>query len=162
MRHFALIARALPASALACGLLFAPLASAETTKTETETTVTTKKQKAAKAEKDSSGAHADNAAVPADNTGTNKRDRGDRAITADKQPNAKSDVELTAEIRRAIVADKNLSTNAHNIKIIVQDGKVTLKGPVASKTEKATVERKAEEVVGHGKGLVTSEVDIAP
>ena len=55
MRHFPLIVRALPASALACGLLFAPLARAETTKTETETTVTTKKQKAAKAEKDTSG-----------------------------------------------------------------------------------------------------------
>ena len=31
-----------------------------------------------------------------------------------------------------------------------------------NESEKATVERKAEEVVGHGKGLVTSEVDVAP
>lgn len=162
MRHFALIVRVLPASALACGLLFAPLARAETNKTETETTVTTKKHKAAKTAKDTNENGAESSAVAADNTGTNRRDRGDRAITADKQPNAKTDVELTAEIRRAIVADKTLSMNAHNIKIIVQDGKVTLKGPVASKSEKATVERKAEEVVGHGKGLVTSEVDIAP
>jgi osmotically-inducible protein OsmY len=98
----------------------------------------------------------------ADNTGTNKRDRADRAVTADQQKNDKSDVELAAEIRRAVVDDKSLSTNAHNVKIIVVAGQVTLKGPVASQAEKATVEKLAREHVGHGKGRVTSELDVAP
>ncbi|HXI58783.1 MAG TPA: BON domain-containing protein [Polyangia bacterium] len=104
--------------------------------------------------------------VPAaDNTATNKRDREDHGgsaeKTADQQKNDKSDIELSAEIRRAVVADKTLSTNAHNVKIIVENGHVTLKGPVASSAEKATLEKKAVEVVGRG-GRVTNEVQIAP
>lgn len=98
----------------------------------------------------------------ADNTGVNKRDRDGGNPTADQQKNDKSDLDLTAEIRRAIVKDKSLSTNAHNVKIIVKDGAVTLRGPVASREEKATVERKAVEVVGHGKGKVTNELAVAP
>jgi len=167
LRHLELSIRTLPISLLVCGLSFAPVAFGDTTKTETETTVTNKKQhhKAAETAKETATKRGDSApaeAVSADNTGTNKRDRDDRAVTADQQKNSKSDVELAAEIRRAIVADKTLSTNAHNIKVIVQDGKVTLKGPVASKDEKATLERKAGEVLGHGRGRITSEIDVAP
>lgn len=108
-------------------------------------------------EHDKSDAHA-----AADNTGVNKRDRDGGSPTADQQKNEKSDVDLTAEIRRAIVKDKSLSTNAHNVKIIVKDGAVTLRGPVASREEKATVEKKAVEAVGHGKGKVTNELAVAP
>lgn len=100
--------------------------------------------------------------VAADNTAVNKRDRDDRAVTADQQKNNKSDVELTAEIRRAIVKDDTLSTNAHNVKIVVQNGQVTLKGPVASAAEKAAVERKASAVVGAGKGKIVNEIAVAP
>jgi len=98
--------------------------------------------------------------VAADNTGVNKRDRDDRAVTADQQSNNKSDVELTAEIRRAIVKDDSLSTNAHNVKIVVLNGQVTLKGPVGSAAEKAAVERKASAVVGKGK--IVNELAVAP
>jgi osmotically-inducible protein OsmY len=98
----------------------------------------------------------------ADNTGVNKRDRDSTNPTADQQKNDKSDLDLTAEIRRAIVKDKSLSTNAHNVKIIVKDGDVTLRGPVASREEKVTIEKKATEVVGHGKGKVTNELAVAP
>jgi hyperosmotically inducible protein len=98
----------------------------------------------------------------ADNTAVNKRDRGENAKTADQQKNDKSDTEIVAAIRRSIVKDKALSTNAHNVKIIVVDGKVTLKGPVASKDEKATVEKKAAEVVGEGKGKIVNEISVAP
>ena len=38
----------------------------------------------------------------------------------------------TAQVRKAIIADKDLSTYAHNVKIITKDGTVTLKGPVKS------------------------------
>jgi osmotically-inducible protein OsmY len=56
--------------------------------------------------------------------------------------------------------DKSLSTYAHNVKIITQNGQVTLKGPVRSEDEKKTVETKATEVAGENK--VTSQLDIKP
>src|ERR1041384_5864476 len=57
-------------------------------------------------------------AVPADNTKVNKRDRNKNEPTAGQQSNAKSDRELTRKIRQALVKDKDLSTYAHNIKVI--------------------------------------------
>ena len=84
----------------------------------------------------------------ADNTGRNVRDRGGDRPTAGTQSNARDDVELTREIRRAIVDDDSLSTNAHNVKIIAEDGVVTLRGPVDSPQEKATVAAKAQNVPG--------------
>jgi hyperosmotically inducible periplasmic protein len=67
--------------------------------------------------------------------------------TAQNQSSAASDRELTAKIRKAIVSDKDLSTYAHNIKIITQNGTVTLKGPVKSDEEKQEIERDAAGVV---------------
>jgi len=99
-----------------------------------------------------------NAEPAADNTGVNKRDRKDSEPTADQQKNDKTDLDLTAQIRRSITKDKDLSVDAHNIKIIAQDGKVTLKGPVDSSAEKKTVEAKAAEIAGSGN--VTSEIEI--
>jgi hyperosmotically inducible protein len=58
-----------------------------------------------------------------------------------------------------VVSDKSLSTDAHNIKIIAQDGNVTLKGPVKSEQEKQAVESKAAEVVG-GPDHVKSEIEV--
>lgn len=52
--------------------------------------------------------------------------------TADQQKENKSDREIAKEIRQSIVKDKSLSTYGHNVKIIVQNGVVTLKGPVRS------------------------------
>ena len=92
-----------------------------------------------------------------DNTKTN-----DRAgqTSADKQSNAQSDRELTQNVRRAIMQDKNLSTYAHNVKVISQDGQVTLKGPVRSEEEKQAIVAKAAEVAGKDK--VVDELTIAP
>ena len=56
--------------------------------------------------------------------------------------------------------DKTLSTYAHNVKIISQDGQVTLKGPVETEDEKKTIETKATEVAGAGR--VTNQITIAP
>ena len=94
----------------------------------------------------------------ADNTGTNRRDRKDSEPTADQQKNDKSDLDLTAEIRRSVMADKALSTNAHNIKIIAENGKVTLKGPVSTAKEKKIVEKKAQQIAGSEN--VVSEIQI--
>ena len=55
------------------------------------------------------------------------------------------------EIRKSIVDDKSLSTYAHNVKIIAQNGQVTLKGPVHSEEERRSIESKATEVAGAGK-----------
>jgi len=58
------------------------------------------------------------------------------------------------------VKDKSLSTYAHNIKIITQDGKVTLKGPVRSEEEKASIESKAVAIAGQNN--VTNQLEVAP
>jgi hyperosmotically inducible periplasmic protein len=50
-----------------------------------------------------------------------------------------ADRTLTQKIRKSVMADKSLSTYAHNVKIISQDGMVTLKGPVRSDDEKKTI-----------------------
>ena len=84
----------------------------------------------------------------ADNTGRNVRDRGGDRPTAGTQSNKRDDVEVTRDIRRAIVDDGTLSTNAHNVKIITIDGAVTLRGPVDSPQEKARVAAKAQQVPG--------------
>lgn len=83
-----------------------------------------------------------------DNTKVNKRDRNAGEATADQQKMNATDQELTRNIRRSIMADKSLSTYAHNIKIISQNGSVTLKGPVRSVEEKKSVVAKAVAAAG--------------
>jgi hyperosmotically inducible protein len=98
--------------------------------------------------------------VPADNTKVNERDRNKAGPTADEQKENSSDRQLTQQIRRAVVEDKSLSTSAHNVKIISQNGTVTLKGPVKSEEEKQTIEAKAAQIAGQGK--VNNEIQVAP
>jgi len=71
-----------------------------------------------------------------DNTERNKRDRDGTTMTAEKQGNSKADTDLVARIRRSLTKDKTLSTTAKNIKIVVNEGHVWLRGPVPSETEK--------------------------
>jgi hyperosmotically inducible periplasmic protein len=87
----------------------------------------------------------------ADNTKANKPDRGKDAVTADQQKENAADRELARKIRRAIVQDTSLSTTAHNVKVIVRDGQVTLRGPVRSEEEKASIGSKAAGVAGADK-----------
>ena len=98
--------------------------------------------------------------TPPDNTKANTRDRGAAAKTADQQSNSKADLDLTQKIRRAIVADKALSTYAHNVKVITREGHVTLKGPVQTLDEKSAVEARAAEIAGAGK--VTNQISVMP
>jgi osmotically-inducible protein OsmY len=95
-----------------------------------------------------------------DNSKTNQRDRDKTAATADRQKMSPEDRELTRKIRAAITGDKSLSTYARNIKILAQDGKVTLKGPVRSDEEKTTIVSKAMGIAGEGN--VTDQMDVAP
>ena|SRR5947209_19835420 len=101
-----------------------------------------------------------NTAVQPDNTKVNQRDRNANERTADQQKENRSDRDITQQIRRAIVQDKDLSTYAHNVKIITQDGMVTLKGPVRSEEEKKAIESKAAEVAGGDK--ITSQLEVKP
>ena len=94
-----------------------------------------------------------------DNTKVNKRDRNAGEATADQQKMNPTDQELTRNIRRSIMADKSLSTYAHNIKIISQNGAVTLKGPVKSDDEKKAIVAKAVAVAGSA-DKVTDQISV--
>jgi hyperosmotically inducible periplasmic protein len=111
-------------------------------------------------DQDAASAQKTDSSVPADNTKVNKRDRNKSEPTAGQQSNAKSDRELTRKIRQALVKDKDLSTYAHNIKVITSGGAVTLKGPVRSEDEKKAVEAKAAEAAGGAS--ITSQIEVAP
>jgi hyperosmotically inducible protein len=97
-------------------------------------------------------------ATKPDNTKMNKGDAKPGAVTADQQKTNASDQDVTKNIRRSIMADKSLSTYAHNVKIITQNGAVTLKGPVRSDSEKQSVVAKAVAVAGADK--VTDELTV--
>jgi hyperosmotically inducible protein len=96
----------------------------------------------------------------ADNTKMNQRDRNSNEPTADQQKDNRSDRDITQQIRKSIQDDKSLSTYGHNVKVITQNGMVTLKGPVRSEEEKKTLEDKAAQVAGADK--VTNEIDVQP
>src|SRR5205814_1713533 len=99
-------------------------------------------------------------APASDNTKMNQRDRNSNEPTADQQQNNRSDRDITQQIRQAIAGDKTFSSYAHNIKVITQNGQVTLKGPVRSDDEKRAVEAKAAAIAGDTK--VTSELTVKP
>jgi hyperosmotically inducible protein len=75
----------------------------------------------------------------ADHTARNARDRKDQTLTPFDQGNSKADRDTTAQIRKEIVAGKDMSVNAKNVKIITNNGKVTLRGPVNSAEEKRLI-----------------------
>jgi len=99
----------------------------------------------------------DNQQPAPDNTKTNKDQAGP---TADQQKTNPSDQAVTQKIRKAIHEDQSLSSYAHNIKVITQDGKVTLRGPVRSDEEKSNLEAKAVSVAGQEN--VTNQLDVTP
>lgn len=86
-------------------------------------------------------------AKDADNTARNA-ENSTAGETATAQSESKADIEITAAIRKAVVDDKALSVNAHNVKIITANGVVTLRGPVKNEEEKRAVEAKAKQVAG--------------
>ena len=81
------------------------------------------------------------------NTEVNVRDRDDLTKTPLDQNENKADIKITADIRSRVV-DTEMSIDAQNVKIITQDGKVTLRGPVHTAAEKAKIEQIATDVAG--------------
>src|SRR3984893_12089082 len=87
-------------------------------------------------------------ATAADNTKRNSSEQNKNTETAAKQSSSKDDLALTQKIRQAVMKDGSLSINAKNVKIIAQNGKITLKGPVESQQEKDAIATKAGEIAG--------------
>jgi hypothetical protein len=83
-----------------------------------------------------------------DNSRTNQQDRDKGSMTADQQAENQGDRDMAKKIRKSIADDKNLSTYAHNVKVIVRGGSVMLKGPVKTADEKSAIEAKAVEIAG--------------
>ena len=95
-----------------------------------------------------------------DDTKVNKRDqdRGAQRSTPQNATETKADLETPRKIRRAITSEKTLSTYAHNVKITVKNGVVTLRGPVRTTEEKARIEQLA---TANGAAPVVNELEIA-
>ncbi|MDX2178959.1 MAG: BON domain-containing protein [Bryobacteraceae bacterium] len=93
-----------------------------------------------------------------DNTRANKRDESKHAATADKQSNDPADMKLLREIRREFVRG-SFSTYAKNVKILTHAGQVTLRGPVKSSEEKASLEAIAKKLAGDNN--VISHLEVA-
>jgi osmotically-inducible protein OsmY len=93
----------------------------------------------------------------ADNTGINKRDRAEEALTPGDQANNDADRELTRKIRRTLTSNDQLSMTAKNIKIIAVDGKVTLRGPVKTAEEREQIAALAQLASG---GVVNNQLEV--
>jgi hyperosmotically inducible periplasmic protein len=93
----------------------------------------------------------ENSSPAPDNSGRNQRDRSGDSKTSGDQSNSSADVKTTAAIRRAVVHDKSLSMTAKNIKIIAENGVVTLRGPVMSQAEKTKIVELAKTHAGTAK-----------
>lgn len=93
-----------------------------------------------------------------DNTAVNERDRDASTKTPIDQNENQRDINITAEIRKAVVAHADMSINGRNVKIITADGKVTLRGPVNSDAEKKVIDDIAKNVAG--KENVTNQIEV--
>jgi osmotically-inducible protein OsmY len=95
----------------------------------------------------------------ADNSAQNQRDRNHQTLTPTDQSNQSEDLTILRKIRQALVKDDHLSNEAKNIKIITNDGAVTLRGPVKTKRERANIVAIAARIAGDAN--VHSELEVA-
>jgi len=88
-----------------------------------------------------------NMTTEADTTVNSFRDRKISTLTPLDQGNSKADMDTTAQIRKEIIAGKNMSVSARNVKIITNNGQVTLRGPVNTAEEKRAIGEIADRIV---------------
>lgn len=81
------------------------------------------------------------------------------ATVADAPKEDSSDSGLTKRIRERVMADKSLSADARNVKIIALHGTVTLNGLARTEQERNAIEAKAISVAGIDR--VVDEIEIA-
>jgi hyperosmotically inducible periplasmic protein len=86
-----------------------------------------------------------------DTTDGNVRDRRGETPTPGDQSESVVDRRLIQRIRQAIMADESLSTTAKNVKVMMLNGLVTLRGPVHSLQEKGSIEATAQHLAGTAK-----------
>ena len=91
---------------------------------------------------------ADDEQTKADNTAINERDRSGDTKTSGDQSNSSADLKIAQAIRQALMKDGDLSATAKNIKVITENGQVTLRGPVKNVQEKARVDQLAKSAAG--------------
>lgn len=84
----------------------------------------------------------------AENTGRNARDTKPGAVLPTDQSNKAEDLKATQDIRKAVMADKALSVNAKNAKIITTETMVVLRGPVDSQAEREQLNKYAKAAAG--------------
>jgi len=93
-----------------------------------------------------------------DNTAINERDRSSETQTSGDQSNSSADLKITQAIRQALMKDSELSITAKNIKIITDNGQVTLRGPVKNAQEKAKIDQLARSAAGGAK--IDDQLDV--
>jgi len=93
----------------------------------------------------------DQSSPAGENSARNERDRSSETKTSFDQSNTKGDTQITASIRRAVMKDDSLSMTAKNVKIITENGVVTLRGPVKSEAEKTKIAELAKSAAGQMK-----------
>jgi hyperosmotically inducible periplasmic protein len=93
-----------------------------------------------------------------DNTAINERDRSRETQTSGDQSNSSADLKITQAIRQALMKDSELSTTAKNIKIITNNGQVTLRGPVKNAQEKAKIDQLARSAASGAK--IDDQLDV--
>src|SRR5262245_13367305 len=97
---------------------------------------------------DKSGTTRTTGATSPDNTRVNERDRGD-TTTPLAQGNNPADLDTTQAIRKAVMDDDTLSSDAKNVKIITNGGVIALRGPVKSEAEHRAIVAKAAAAAGN-------------
>jgi hyperosmotically inducible periplasmic protein len=93
-----------------------------------------------------------------DNTAINERDRSRETQTSGDQSNSSTDLKITQAIRQALMKDGELSTTAKNIKIITNNGQVTLRGPVKNAQERTKIDQLARSAAGGAK--IVDQLDV--
>jgi osmotically-inducible protein OsmY len=93
-----------------------------------------------------------------DNTAVNQRDRSGETETSGDQANNAADLKITQAIRQALMKDSELSMTAKNVKIITNNGQVTLRGPVKTAQEKAKIDKLAKSAAGGAK--IDDQLDV--
>jgi osmotically-inducible protein OsmY len=63
----------------------------------------------------------------------------DTGVTAMDQSNDAADVAVARSIRQSIVDAGSMSMNARNVKVVAENGVVTLRGPVDGELEKEAI-----------------------
>ena len=94
----------------------------------------------------------------ADDTARNTRDRGEDTRTPLDQSNEERDLEVTRQIRAQIV-DGDFSTDAENVKVITEQGVVTLRGPVESDEERQAIVEIARRYAGNAR--IDDQLEVA-